>query len=99
MSIRDAVAYYQGVIKAMGRDSKFSITVPVVIRDGKLLNPVLFRWGGHTAIFTKDAIEDLFTGMQFPRPLPAREYLFAPPTPPGFSPPSRTMPDAFTGLR
>lgn len=98
-SIRDAVAYYQGVIKALGRDSKFSITVPVVIREGKLQEPVLFRWVNRTCIFTKEAIEDLFMGMQFPRPMPAREYLFSPPAPPGFSPPSRTMPDPFTGLR
>lgn len=98
-SIRDGVAYFLGSLRANGREGKYDITVPVVIREGQLQEPALFRWGERTEVFTKEAIEDLFTGYQFPRVMPAREYLYGFPAPPSVAPPSRTMPDLWTGLR
>lgn len=94
-SLRNAVAYFLGKIKATGRDTTREILVPIVVREGHLLPPALFRSGESTDVLTKEAIHALFTGTQFPRPLPDREYMYGLPPLPGFGMPNRMMTDIF----
>lgn len=97
-SLRNAVAYFTGKLNATGRDSKFELVVPVVIREGVLLDPASFRCGEKTDIFTREAIDSLFKAQQFPRPMLDRDYIFAPPPPPGTVPPNRTLTDTYKPL-
>ncbi|MCI0563568.1 MAG: hypothetical protein MN733_34270, partial [Nitrososphaera sp.] len=81
-----------------GRDTKYELVVPLVIREGVVLDPAIFRTGEKTDIFTREAVDALFTATQFPRPLLDREYIFAPPPLPGTVPPNRTLIDAYHPL-
>jgi hypothetical protein len=94
-SLRNAVAYFTGKIQATGRDTRFELVVPLVIREGVILDPAIFRTGEKTDIFTKDAIDALFTAQQFPRPLLDRDYMYAPPPLPGTVPPHRSVVDVY----
>src|SRR6266478_6670123 len=51
-SLRNAVASFSGKMQAVGRDLKYELVVPVVIREGVLLDPAIFRCGEKTDIFT-----------------------------------------------
>jgi len=97
-SLRNAIAYFSGKMQATGRDSKYELVVPIVIREGVLLDPAIFRTGEKTDIFTKEAIDSLFSTQQFPRPMLDREYIFAPPPLPGVIPPNRTLTDPYRPL-
>lgn len=90
-SLRNAVAEFSGKLKEMGRDTSHEIIVPVVIREGVLLEPALFRSAGNTAIWTKDAFVDLFKGEQFPRPMLDREYIYGLPPLPGAALPNKML--------
>lgn len=97
-SIKDAVVLFMGKLRATGRDYTREVVIPVPIRNGVLLFPSVFRSGEHTDIFTKEAVDDLFSGDQFPRPMPDREYLFAPPPLPGMHMPNRSTLDVYKPL-
>lgn len=97
-SLRNAVAYFVGKLQASGRDSKMEIVVPVVIREGVLLEPASFRAQERTDIFTREAIDELFRNQQFPKPMLDRDYIYAPPPPPGTMRPNRTMIDTYKPL-
>lgn len=90
-SLRDAVAEFSGKLREMGRDTSHEIVVPVVIREGVLLEPALFRSANRTDIWTKDAFIELFRGEQFPRPMLDRDYIYGLPPLPGTANPNRSL--------
>lgn len=90
-SLRNAVADFAGKLKEMGRDTSHEIIVPIVIREGVLLEPALFRSANQTAIWTKEAFVELFRGEQFPRPLLDRDYIYGLPPLPGAGNPNRML--------
>jgi hypothetical protein len=90
-SLRDAVAEFSGKLKEMGRDTSHEIVVPLVIREGVVLEPALFRSANHTDIWTKEAFVELFRGEQFPRPMLDREYIYGLPPLPGCGVPNKML--------
>ena len=90
-SLRNAVAEFTGKLKEMGRDTAHEIVVPLVIREGVVLEPALFRSAGYTDIWTKEAFIELFKGEQFPRPMLDREYIFGLPPLPGTALPNKML--------
>lgn len=94
-SLRNAVAYFSGKLRATGRDITREIVVPLVIREGCVLDPASFRASDKTEVWTKEGVDKLFIGAQFPRPLLDREYIYAPPPMPGFNAPNRTVIDPY----
>ncbi|SRR6266576_2604779 len=97
-SLRNAVAYFVGKLRATGRDVTREIVVPLVVRKGKILEPAMFRASDQTDVWTKEAMDGLFTGHQFPRPLMDREYIYGLPPLPGTVPPNRMMQDTYKPL-
>lgn len=94
-SLKEAVAYFSGRVKAMGRDTTREIIVPIAIRNGVLQDPALFKCSGEVEVFTKDALDRLFRVDQFPRPMLDREYIYAPPPEPGYGAPNRSLIDTY----
>ena len=90
-SLRNAVAEFTGKLREMGRDTSHEIVVPLVIRDGVILEPAVFRSGSQTDIWTKEAFILLFRGEQFPRPMLDREYIYGLPPLPGTANPNRSL--------
>lgn len=90
-SLRNAVAEFTGKLREMGRDTNHEIVVPLVIREGVVLEPAMFRAAGRTDIWTKEAFIELFKGEQFPRPMLDREYIFGLPPLPGAALPNKML--------
>lgn len=90
-SLRNAVAEYTGKLREMGRDTQHEIVVPLVIREGVILEPALFRSADRTDIWTKEAFIELFRGEQFPRPMLDREYIYGLPPLPGAAVPNKML--------
>jgi len=90
-SLRDAVAEFTGKLREMGRDTAHEIVVPLVIREGVILEPAIFRSHGRTDIWTKEAFHELFKGEQFPRNILDREFIYGLPPLPGFAVPNKTL--------
>jgi len=78
-SIKDAVVLFTGEIRDIRGNSqiKKDIVVPVVIRDGQLMNPSIFKSHEGTFVWCEEALIDLFRGEVFPQPIPDRSYLYA----------------------
>lgn len=96
-SLKEAVCYFVGKIKATGRENTREIVVPLVVRNGKVMDPAIFMVNGTANVFSYEAIDDLFRGEQFPHPQLDRPSIFSPPNPPGIVMPSRTFPDFYDG--
>lgn len=90
-SLRNAVAEFSGKLREMGRDTSHEIVVPIVIREGVLLEPALFRSANRTDIWTKEAFVELFRGDQFPRPMLDRDYIYGLPPLPGTASPNKSL--------
>ena len=82
-SLKAGVAYFSGKIRTMQNTTTAEIVIPLSIRNGVILDPAIFQYANKTDVFTKEAITDLFEGVNFPKPVLDRAYIYAPPPEPG----------------
>lgn len=96
-SLKEAVCYFVGRLKANGRENAREIVVPLTIRNGKIIDPAIFMQNGRYEVLAKENIDNLFRGEQFTNPVMDRPNIFSPPNPPGIIVPTRTLPDFYSG--
>jgi hypothetical protein len=98
-SIKEGVSYFVGKLKATGRENPREVVVPIVIREGKMLDPAIMLVNGDAVVMSLESVDGLFRGEEFPRPIPDRTYLYAPPPLPGLIVPTRLLPDFYDGRK
>lgn len=75
-TLRDAVVEFQGKITSTLTNTTRKIIVPLVVREGHLLDPVAFSADGRVYVWSAEAFKEALRGDVYERPIPDRSYLY-----------------------
>lgn len=87
-SLRDAVAEFQGQVTSTTTGTRRTIIVPLVVRNGQLLDPAVFASGNRVYVWGADAFADLMRSALYEPPYSSRAHVFDYPAAPTIAPPT-----------